>query len=264
MKDIKEYVAEQKNIIKSEMQVAPTFCIFQVGNNEASNRYVRNKIKDCESVGIKATLNKVDEGIDFNSLAEMIKQANNEFDAIMLQLPLPDHLKSCESDLTELINPEKDVDGLTTNSKFKPCTPKGIMDYLDANNYDFDGKNAVVIGRSNIVGKPIARMLLDRNCSVTVIHSKTKPAFKRSVLNEADLVICAAGKHGVIHPAMAPHAFIVDVGINFNEEGKLVGDVEIVQDKERARVTPVPGGVGLLTRLALLKNIIACKELKSI
>ena len=149
------------------------------------------------------------------------------------------------------------MDGFEPDSKHTPCTPGGIIDYLDAAGFDYEGKLAVVIGRSVIVGKPMAKLLLDKNCTTVIIHSKTPPLTKQYLLQAADLVVCAVGKVGVLDPNECPNAFIVDVGINFNEEGKLVGDV---LEGAAERTTPVPGGVGLLTRLKLMKNTVGCYE----
>lgn len=264
MKDIKEYVKYRKNNLKDIvedkcfMPLQPALVILQVGNNEASNRYVRNKIKDCEEVGIKPILHKFDETCTEKDIIKMIKYNisinylnNCELKGIMLQLPIPKHLN-----LDKIINeipPEFDVDGFRKDSLYIPCTPKGIIDYLDYDGFNFDGADAVIIGRSNIVGKPLAKLLLDRNCTVTVCHSKTKDIKK--FLKNADLVVVAAGHRGIINSQDALSAKIIDVGINFDKNGKLCGDV-IVNPIDKDRVTPVPGGVGLLTRLALLENIL--------
>lgn len=260
MKNIKEYVNYQKEAICElliKYEEIPSFLILQVGDVEASNRYVRNKMKDCEEVGIHPILEKFNEDCSEEDIINKIVYYNTnpikgyKLSGIMLQLPIPEHLNLDK--IIDVIPSELDVDGFKKDSICNPCTPKGIIDYLDYCNFDFEGKNAVVIGRSNIVGKPIAKMLLDRNCTVTICHSKTKDLQK--YLSYADLVIVAAGKRGVMNSQEALLAKIVDVGINF-ENGKLYGDV-IVDPIDKDRVTPVPGGVGLLTRLALLENIVS-------
>ena len=269
--NIKEYVANKKLELKSKIiDKNLKLVIIQVGNVEASNRYVKNKIKDCEEVGINCELIKLDENVLEAEVLGLVNKLN--FDktvtGYIVQLPLPKHIS--EERITAAIDPKKDADGFHPLSKTFPATPQGIITYLEDNNYDFTNKNAVVIGRSNIVGRPIARMLLDRSCNVSVIHSKTGGANKNTLLMNADLIICATGHRNTItdkdltkiefdmidQATKRYHntrAFIVDVGININEEGKLCGDCENVTVCEK---TPVPGGVGLLTRLALLENLI--------
>lgn len=263
MVEIKEFVKIWKASLKEEVKNYDLirFDIFQVGNNEASNRYVRNKIKDCEDIGIKVILHKLPEAITTESLCNNIKLANElSSNAIMVQLPVPKTIDMQE--VIKRIPVLKDVDGFREDTSFEPCTPKGIIKYLEYNDFEFEGKFAVVLGRSEIVGKPIAKMLLDRNCTVAQCHSHTPEAVRNHLLSQADLVICAVGKQGFIQSKDAPKAFIVDVGINFNEEGKLCGDV-IINPGDETRVTPVPGGVGLLTRTALLDNILeAAKKQK--
>lgn len=255
--NIKEYVAQEKELIKQKIQegkdkhlliTPPILNIVQVGNVEASNRYVRNKVKDCEEVGIDAKVHHLPETITTYELASFV---DDLWGPTIVQLPLPEGVKAPR------IKPWWDVDGFGPEAKHTACTPGGIIDYLDAAGFDYEGKLAVVIGRSEIVGKPMAKLLLDKNCTTAVVHSKTREDIKKLLLLEADLVVCAVGRAGFLDPQDCPRAFIVDVGINFDENGKLVGDVE--KDKYAAeRTTPVPGGVGLLTRLKLMKNTIDC------
>ena len=248
---IKEYVAQEKVRLKEELERLqgrkkilnrPVLNIVQVGDVEASNRYVRNKIKDAQEIGINAILHKLPETISTYELQECV---NNLYGPTIVQLPLPKGVEEPS------ISPSRDVDGFGPTTKFVPCTPGGIIDYLDTIGFEYEGKLAVVIGRSDIVGKPMAKLLLDKNCTTAVVHSKTPETTKRYLLQAADLVVCAVGKAGVLDPKECPNAFIVDVGINFDENGKLVGDV-LASAPERT--TPVPGGVGLLTRLKLMKN----------
>lgn len=256
LENIKEYVAQEKLKIKEKNDADKAkgyttkhITIVQVGDAEASNRYVRNKIKDCQEVGIAANLMKLDP----NGLCSFAYQSY--CDAIngplIAQLPLPERLQPPK------IKPHFDVDGFGCESEHTPCTPGGIIDYLDYCGFKYEGKLAVVIGRSEIVGKPMAKLLLERNCTTAVVHSKTPEETKKNLLAAADLVVCAVGKAGFLDPADCPHAIIVDVGINFDENGKLVGDVIPTAPE---RTTPVPGGVGLLTRLKLLKNVMDCYE----
>ena len=170
-------------------------------------------------------------------------------------MPLPDHISDAAIKLA--IDPLKDVDGFHPMSKFAACTPKGIMDYLTFGcDFDFCGKHAVVIGRSDIVGKPIAKMLTEKNATVTLCHSKTKNISK--FVNGADLIVCAVGKAKFLN-CYAIHCPVIDVGINFDSEGKLVGDCFNTENRD---VTPVPGGVGLLTRVALLENVVAAARMR--
>lgn len=244
--DIKTLVAQEKGKLKEffeRLDVEPRLNIIQVGNNEASNRYVRNKIKDCQEVGIKAILRNPEE----TTTLQLQKEVFAQLGPTMVQLPLPAGVE------VPTINPHVDVDGFEPDSDFAPCTPGGIMWYLrECGLANGEGKFAVVIGRSDIVGKPMAKMLMANNWTVAVIHSKTRKDIKKLLLLEADLVVCAVGKAGFLDPQECPRAFIIDVGINFDENGKLVGDV---RGGAAERTTPVPGGVGLLTRLQLLKNV---------
>ena len=255
MRTIKEFVASWKDAIKREidgLDTKPSLTIFQVGDVEASNRYVRNKIKDCHEVGIDVMLSKHDSSITTKELCKIIRSTKT--DGIIVQLPLPSHIN--QKEVTNSIPYFKDVDGFKPGSNFVPCTPGGIIAYLDDIDFKYEGANAVVIGRSKIVGRPMAQQLLDNDCTVTICHSMTKDL--KSYLEKADLVICATGKRGIIKSSDAPNAFIVDVGINFNDDGKLCGDV-IIEEGDEDRVTPVPGGVGLLTRCMLLENTTLAK-----
>jgi methylenetetrahydrofolate dehydrogenase (NADP+)/methenyltetrahydrofolate cyclohydrolase len=234
---------------------AASLVIVQVGDVEASNRYVRNKLKDCEAVGIEGILKKFPETVTQRELEKGIQEIVNEGpNGIIVQLPLPKHID--KDAITQLIPIDMDVDGFHKNSWFKPCTPLGIMKYLEHNNIELAGSHAVVVGRSEIVGKPMAQMLLDANATVTMCHSKTKNLYKH--LTDANVIVSAVGCPGVINASVLPKdTVIVDVGINF-VEGKLVGDVWNPSNADN--VTPVPGGVGLLTRCALLENVVESME----
>lgn len=268
MQEIKEYFKERKDILKgkiAELNKKPKFAILQVDDNEAANRYVRNKIKDCTDVGIETDLTK----LPVVNIEEWVTEKNNDesVDAIMIQFPIEG---INEEWLMSLIDPKKDADGFNSTSLVNPATPQGIITYLQRNGYNFENKNALVIGRSNIVGKPMAKLLLDRNCNVTVVHSHTSVANMFAYLNQADLIICATGHKNTLTDAYSTvfrnsKPVIFDVGINFDFEGKLIGDCQ----RNLPYVTyqsPVPGGVGLLTRLQLLENIYILtqeKELKN-
>ena len=255
LKNIKEFVKLWKEKIAkrvAQLNRPVELAIVQVGNVEASNRYVRNKVKDCEEVGIIATVYKAAEDISQEQLISDVKQMGEAYDGIMVQLPLPPHIDARRV-AVEAIDPAKDVDGFLEWSKFQPCTPLGIMKYLEYCGYDVDGKNVVIIGRSDIVGKPLAKMMTDANATVTLCHSHTSTESLLKHMMNADLIVCAVGKAGFIKASDWNEIPIIDVGINF-VDGKLVGDVE--SSNEDSNVTPVPGGVGLLTRCALLENVI--------
>ena len=255
--NIKEYVKELKQKFCTKvtaMGETPSLIIIQVGNNEASNRYVKNKVKDCAEVGIDAQIYYYPETIGTAELTDEIKSLQEFADGVIVQLPLPPHINP--EAVLQAIDPSKDVDGFRADSKFVPATPKGIMDYLAASGFNVDGKLVVIIGRSEIVGKPLAKLMTDANATVTLCHSHTSEEDMGILLTVADLVVCAVGKAEFLdcYRTTAP---IIDVGINFNESGKLVGDCYNTEGRD---VTPVPGGVGLLTRCALLENVIAAAE----
>lgn len=248
---IKDYVNNRKEQIKEQIahfERKINLAAIQVGNNEASNRYLRNKEKDCKYVGVEFTWYYFDENISTENLIKEIKDLEPFYDGIMVQMPLPDSINV--ERIKESLDPTKDIDGFHPMSRFKPCTPLGIVNYLrDCRNWEFEGKNVVIIGRSEIVGKPLARMLTDLNCTVTLCHSKTKNL--QSHISMADLVICAVGKENFLN-CYSIHVPVIDVGINFDNNGKMCGDCYNTKNRD---VTPVPGGVGLLTRLATLENI---------
>ena len=257
--NIKEYVANRKEELRaaiSKMDRVPTLCIIQVGEDPASQAYIKGKKKDSAEVGFNAIHVELPATVSQEELDRAIIEKNEDpnVDGLLVQLPIPKHLST--ERVNELISPAKDVDGFVPNTKFIPCTPKGIIDYIAHEGFDFVGKNAVVIGRSQIVGKPMAKLLLDKSCNVTVLHSKTKEEDKKFYLAHADLIVVAVGRRGVIDNSyeLKPSAWIVDVGINRDEEGHLHGDCE--PNLAVSLQTPVPGGVGLLTRLALLDNLL--------
>jgi methylenetetrahydrofolate dehydrogenase (NADP+)/methenyltetrahydrofolate cyclohydrolase len=254
LKDIKPYVKELKEQYKeriAKLGEAPKLAIVQVGNNEASNRYVKNKVKDCEEVGIIADVIRYPENTTEFELDDQLDHMHEYYDGIIVQLPLPQHIRPHIA--TAAIPADKDVDGFRVDSWFYPATPKGIMDYLKYCEFDLTGKDVVIIGRSDIVGKPLARMMTDADATVTLCHSKSK--LSKHVYG-CDLLVSAVGKAGFVN-CYPLHMPIIDVGINFNEQGKLVGDCMNTEGRD---VTPVPGGVGLLTRCALLDNVITSKE----
>lgn len=260
--EIKEYVRLRKNEIKEELlnyEVSPKLIIIQLNEDEASNAYVKGKIKDLSFVGARYEHILLPTSTKEEELLEIIDKYNkdNDVDAILVQMPLPRHIN--EDHIKEAIIPKKDIDGFHPMSKLNPCTPQGIINYLKKEEVEFTGKNAVVIGRSNIVGKPLAKMLLALNCNVTVLHSKTKPKDMAFYLKHADIVCVAVGrKYFIEAQELKEDAVVVDVGIN-RIDGILYGDC--APNLKVKLQTPVPGGVGLLTRLTLLDNLLICYEL---
>ena len=257
--EIKEYVALRKEALKQQVRAlprAPHLVIIQANDNPASDAYIRGKLKDSAEIEARATLLKFDPSISEDDLLAEIGKVNRDpdVDGLIVQLPLPSHIS--EEKVKSAVAPEKDVDGFHPLTTFDPCTPKGIVDYLTASGFSFQGANAVVLGRSNIVGKPMAKMLLKKNCNVTVLHSKTTEEDKAFYIHHADLIVVAIGRLGFLDGRYdyKPSAYIVDVGINRGEDGKLHGDA--VPGLPVTLQTPVPGGVGLLTRLALIENLV--------
>ena len=257
--NIKEKVLQLNNIYNS----VPKLVVVQVGNNPASNVYIKNKLKAASFVGIDAELVHFEENVTNDELIDTIHKLNNDInvDGIIVQLPLPKHLN--ENDIINEIDNSKDVDGFGLVNKgklfcgldsLKSATPFGIMELLHHYNISVSGKHAVVVGRSNIVGKPMAIMLLNENATVTVCHSRTTNL--KEVCLQADILVCAVGKSKFITEDMVkPGAIVVDVGMNKNEEGKLCGDVDFTNvEKVASYITPVPGGVGPLTIAMLLQN----------
>lgn len=248
----------------------PGLAVILVGENQASQVYVRNKVKACEENGITSILEHYPASLTETELLARIAQLNADpkIDGILVQLPLPDHIDSHK--VIETIAPEKDVDGFHVASAgalmvgqpgFKPCTPYGCMKMLENINYPVKGAHAVVIGRSNIVGKPMAMLLLQASATVTVCHSATKNLAE--LTRQADIVVAAVGKRNVLTADMVkPGAVVIDVGMNRNDAGKLCGDVDFDGVKEVAGyITPVPGGVGPMTITMLLVNTIESAEL---
>ena len=263
--EIKEYVAYRKEELRKEiakMDRPPKLVIIKANDNPASASYVKGKLKDAEEVGINAELIELDPSICQEELDKKIEEINGDssVDGFIVQLPLPKHID--EEKVKLEVVPGKDVDGFHRCTKFLPCTPKGIVDYLRNEGFDFKGKNALIIGRSNIVGKPMARILLEKgyDCNVTVIHSKTSEEDKAFYISHADLIIAAVGKIGVLDDRYSykKDAVIVDVGINRGEDGKLHGDA--LPNLPVKLQTPVPGGVGLLTRISLMENLVEAKR----
>ena len=261
---IKEGVKDAVNELKAH-DVTPGLAVILVGDDEASKIYVRNKHKICLELGIKSFEVSLPKDITKEELLSEIEKLNNDnaVNGILLQLPLPDHLKQYELEMLSKINPNKDVDGfnpvntgLVSNGNFfvAPCTPLGIIKMLEIENVSLKGLHAVVIGRSNIVGKPMAQLLLSKDCTVTVCHSKTENL--KEIVKTADIIVAAVGKPKFVTADMVKKdAIVIDVGIN-RIDGHLVGDVDFDNVKDIAScITPVPGGCGLLTTATLMFNV---------
>lgn len=248
--------------MKSE-GIVPGLAVILVGENPASMSYVKGKIRDCREVGIYSELVRFPEEVSEKELLEKIKELNElaAVHGILVQLPLPEQIS--EQKVIRAISPEKDVDGfhpislgrmMTGQDGFVPCTPAGIIEMLHAENVQIAGKHVVIVGRSNIVGKPASLLFLNHDATVTVCHSKTTPLAQYT--KQADVLIVAVGHAGLIGAEDIKHgAVVIDVGMNRNAEGKLVGDVEFEEVRDKAGfITPVPGGVGPMTRVMLLEN----------
>ena len=256
-----------KSDIKSKVKnylIKPTLAVIQIGNDEASNIYINSKRKACEYVGINFIHAKFDEDTNEQEIINKIIELNNDsyVNGILIQLPIPKKFDTYK--LLNLINKNKDVDGLTDinmgllfkdNNNLVPCTPQGIVKLLEEYNIDLNGKHAAVVGKSNLVGKPLAMLLLQEGTTVTICHSKTVDL--KQYTKQADILICAVGKKDLITKDMVKeHAVVVDVGMN-RLDGKLYGDVDFENIKDIASyITPVPGGVGPMTVAMLLSNVL--------
>jgi methylenetetrahydrofolate dehydrogenase (NADP+)/methenyltetrahydrofolate cyclohydrolase len=243
----------------------PGLAVILVGENPASQVYVRHKVADCESTGMRSLLERHDASLSEADLLARVRALNDDptVHGILVQLPLPAHIDAHK--VIETIAPTKDVDGnagalMVGQPGFKPCTPYGCMKMLESIGCDPRGKRAVVIGRSNIVGKPMAMMLLQSNATVTMCHSATVDLAAHT--READIVVAAVGRRNVVTADMVkPGAVVIDVGMNRDDDGKLCGDVDFANVSTVAGwITPVPGGVGPMTRAMLLVNTLEAAE----
>lgn len=267
-KQLRAEVAQRAAALRAH-GITPGLAVLLVGENPASQVYVRNKVKACEDSGVHSLLERHPATLTEAELLARIEALNNDpaIHGILVQLPLPAHIDAQK--VIEEISPAKDVDGFHVASAgalmvgqpgFWPCTPYGCMKMLESIGYDLRGKHAVVIGRSNIVGKPMALMLLQKNATVTICHSAT--ANLKAMTLQADVIVAAVGKQNVLTADMVkPGAVVIDVGMNRNEAGKLCGDVDFEGVKEVAGyITPVPGGVGPMTITMLLVNTLQAAE----
>ena len=249
--------------------INPKLAVIMVGSDKASEIYVRNKSRACEEIGIEFEEFLLDEETTQKELIDLIENLNvrDDIHGILLQSPIPDHLDIREA--FDKIDYKKDVDGFNPinvgklsigEDSFISCTPYGVVKMLEAYNIEVEGKRAVIIGRSNIVGKPLLQCLLNKNATVTVCHSKTRDI--ENITKEADILIAALGKPKFVKDYMVKEgAVVIDVGINRNEEGKIVGDVDFDNvSKKASYITPVPGGVGPMTIAMLMNNVVKAAE----
>ena len=263
-KAIADEIKKEAAALKAQ-GIEPCLAVILVGNDSASQVYVNNKKKACEAVGIRSVSYTLDENAEESELLQLVDTLNldSSVHGILVQLPLPEHMD--ETKVIVAISPEKDVDcfhpmnvGRLTSGLdgFLPCTPAGVIEILKRTGHDIAGKNCAIIGRSNLVGKPLALLMTRENATVTLCHSKTQNLAE--VCRRADILVSAAGKAGLVTGDMVKDgAVVIDVGMNRNAEGKLCGDVVYDEAAEKASaVTPVPGGVGLMTVAMLMKNCI--------
>ncbi len=277
--DGKAIAADLRNRIKAEVQQriaggqrAPGLAVVLVGENPASQVYVRNKQNACEQVGFLSKLITLPKTTSQSALLELIDSLNErrDIDGILVQLPLPDQID--EEEVTERILPTKDVDGFHPYNigrlalripALRPCTPRGIMTLLERTGTELSGKDAVILGQSNIVGRPMALELLMARCTITVCHSRTKDLVDK--IGSADILVAAVGRPRFVQGDwLKPGAVVVDVGINRLDDGSLCGDVDFETASAKASwITPVPGGVGPMTVATLLENTLQAAELHS-
>lgn len=264
-KMLRDKIFESLKAKLDKMQQKPTLAVILVGENPASQIYVRNKKKTAEKLGINSLSIEYPSDISEEELLNKIKELNSDekVTAILVQLPLPAHIN--KNRIIDAILPQKDVDGLTPYNLGKllsgeepyvyPCTPKGILLLLDEYNIKLEGKNIVVVGRSNLVGKPVAQMLLKRNATVTMCHSHTKNLSE--ITKTADIIVSAVGKKVIGEKMLKSDCVVIDVGIFRDENGKISGDVDFENvSKTAAYISPVPGGVGPMTIASLMLNTV--------
>ena len=271
MKSIKEYTEERKSELKQHITdrgLKPCLVVIQVGDRPESNSYISGKMRDCEEVGIECVVVNLEEGVSQCVLSGVIDMFNEDENVhgIIVQLPLPNYINVKE--IQEKIDPKKDVDGFGKLSPFKPCTPAGIVKYLKHIGYKFEYKDVLVIGRSDIVGKPLADMLTDLNCTVTIAHSKTLNLVHK--IKDADIVFTCIDKIEYFsnYWDFDNYTDIVDIGLGLGNDGKLHGNldhraVKVLKSRnpERICISGI-GGVGLLTRLALVENVVSACDMQ--
>lgn len=274
--DARQLVTKKVGQLKervNKLSKKPSLVIIRVGEDFASGKYVSNKVKKCEEVGISSKIIHLNENISQDEVEKIIIDLNKDKDVtgILLQLPIPKHLN--EDYLTNLIEDEKDVDGFTIGNMGKlslnlegnvACTPRGIMTLLKEFKIDMEGKDVLIINRSNIVGKPLAQLFLQENATVTIAHSKTKNLKEK--ISSSDIVVTAVGKANFLSAQdFSNNTTIIDVSINFNESGKMCGDVskedyDVIVNEKQCHLTPVPNGVGQMTVIELIEQTIEIAE----
>lgn len=250
----KEYIELKEYVEKNHLHNI-SLDIIQIGDNQASNSYIRGKIKDCQEVGIKCNLWKFEETCTTDDVLYKIGELkfNTECHGIIVQLPVPKHIDVWK--LTLMIPYDKDVDGFKNQSMYTPCTPKGVMFILDKMKYDLYGKSVCIIGKSEIVGKPLIGLMLDKSATVISCNSKTKDI--SFYTKNSDVIVSCAGKENLITKSMVrKDSVIIDVGINYDSNGNICGDCSKELYEYVKNITPVPKGCGLTTRLMLLQNVI--------
>lgn len=274
--DARQLVTKKVGQLKervNKLSKKPSLVIIRVGEDFASGKYVSNKVKKCEEVGISSKIIHLDENISQDEVEKIIIDLNKDKDVtgILLQLPIPKHLN--EDYLTNLIEDEKDVDGFTIGNMGKlslnlegnvACTPRGIMTLLKEFKIDMEGKDVLIINRSNIVGKPLSQLFLQENATVTIAHSKTKNLKEK--ISSSDIVVTAVGRANFLSAQdFSNNTTIIDVSINFNESGKMCGDVskedyDVIVNEKQCHLTPVPNGVGQMTVIELIEQTIEIAE----
>ena len=258
-----EYTKKRKSILKElvlKFENKPCLAVVQIGNDNASQVYIRNKKKACEEIGVRFIGVSMKSDTSEEEVINVIRSLNelNNVHGIIVQLPLPSHIN--EKRVTEFITKEKDVDGFRNDSDFKPCTPKGIIDWLKYNDIEIAGKDVCIIGRSKIVGEPLVKIMNEEHATISWCNSKTKDIKKYT--KNADIVICALGKANYFDASYFKEGqIVIDVGINRDDEGSLCGDIcEDVSNIVKYK-TPVPNGVGKLTVCSLVENTIEAYKL---
>lgn len=270
--NVKEQVRIETEQLKEKHGIQPALAVVIVGNDPASRVYVNNKKKACELVGFKSFEYALPEDTTQEELLELVHTLNEDknVNGILVQLPVPKQID--DKAIIQAISPEKDVDAFHAENvgqimigdyKFLPCTPAGVMELIDSTGVEISGKKCVVIGRSNIVGKPMAMLLLHRSGTVTICHSRTVDL--PSITREADILVAAVGKANFVTGDMVKEgAVVIDVGMNRLENGKLCGDVNFAEVEPKASyITPVPGGVGPMTIAMLMKNTLTATKLQN-
>ena len=275
MNNCKDYAIEKKMELQTKVEElviskrAPVLTIFQVGNNPSSNSYIKGKMDDCVEVGIHAHHQTFPESVTTQELVEAITHSHSYSSGIIVQLPLPEHIDLAA--IHKAIYPDYDVDGFRKDSYFTPCTPQGVIDYLKYENFDFQGKVACVIGRSDIVGKPLRELLLAEDMTVITCHSKTPKVTMSQMIESADIVFTAINPieyfdEDWFHVLDGKH--IIDIGLGFNENNKLRGNIkkevkdQLIKDNPHKIIVSGIGGVGLLTRVTLLDAVVQAESIK--